>query len=262
MSLKRCHSKEMISNKKKPKIISETAPITIDKNETELLKFIPKNTKEGLDHLISLFPSRKQIVLPPIIFLHQLYIFKNINRTQIDRDINELKQENKIKLFKLDSKSDQVCICYTDDLVSYYKSFTDIQFIEIANLAIEKFYTRSTGLSISKSELLNNCKLKDQQITKLIQNGFLTIKSENEYWHAIPNVVVLIKIMQDARKLITLIMSKKKFKEITLNELKERNLKKLRLLGVLYHSYDLIGSDIVERVESPIDLVIRLKQID
>ncbi len=44
-----------------------------------------------------------------------------------------------------------------------------------------------------------------------------------------------------------------------MNEIKDRNLKKLRLHGILYHFYDLIGSDIVHCVDSSLGgLVIRL----
>ena len=265
MSAKRSYSSDLSNARKRIKqgnAITPTASISL--TESELLKFIPNNTNDAINHLFGLFPSNQQLNLPPFIYLHQLYNFSNLNRTQIDKDIIQLKQENKIKVFKFETKSEYACLCYTDSLVNYFKSLLnsneESNYNEILPIVIDKFYKRPTEVSIRKNELLNECKLKDSVITKLIQNGFLTIKDENEYWHSVPNIVLFIKLIHEARKLITFIISKKKYKEITINELKDRNFKKLRILGILYHCYDLIGSDIVQRVESPMSLTIRLNR--
>ena len=263
MSLKRSNSNNLLNSKKKIKpgtLVPPTASISSTLyNESELLKLVPNNTNEAINHLLSLFPSNQQLNVPPIIYLHQLYNFTNLNRTQIDRDIIELKLENKIKVFKFDAKSDQTCICYTESLINYFKSLSNLN--DIVTIVIDKFYKRATEASIKKEELLLKCRFNESTITKLIQNGFLTIKDEKEYWHSIPNIVLFIKLLQEGRKLITFLLSKKKYREISMNEIKDRNLKKLRILGILYHFYDLIGSDIVDRVDSPLGgLVIRLNR--
>jgi hypothetical protein len=263
MSLKRSCSNNLLNSKKKLKqgaLVPPTASITSSlNNESELLKVVPNNTNEAINHLLSLFPSNQQLNVPSIIYLHQLYNFTNLNRTQIDRDIIQLKLENKIKVFKFDAKSDQICICYTETLVNYFKSLSNLN--DIVTIVIDKFYKGTTEASIKKDELLHKCKLTDSTITKLIQNVNLKIKDEKEYWHSIPNIGLFIKLIQEGRKLITFLLSKKKYREISMNEIKDRNLKKLRLLGILYHFYDLIGSDIVDRVDSPLGgLVIRLNR--
>ncbi|GBM65593.1 hypothetical protein AVEN_215900-1 [Araneus ventricosus] len=50
-----------------------------------------------------------------------------------------------------------------------------------------------------------------------------------------------------------------KYKEILQNELEQRKLPKKALLGVLYHIYDIIGSDAVAPVETSSGIVLRLQ---
>jgi serine/threonine-protein kinase 19 len=272
MSLKRSTSSDPYKsgNKKKfkkltQKIIAPTCSITSTNedeiNELDLLKISPKNTQEAIDYLYSLFPSNQQINMPPIIYQHQLYNF-NLNRTQVDRDINQLKQENKIKLFKFDAKSEQICICNSDSLVNYFKTLSKAnqqpEYNDLVKLVIDRFYSKPSEMQINKTELQNKFKINDSGITKLIHNGFLTIKDAETYWLSIPNIGIFTKLIQDARRLLAFIIGKKKFKEMTLSELKQRNLKKLKLLGILYHCYDVIGSDIFSKVESPMGFVMRL----
>ena len=77
------------------------------------------DTHGALKLIKSIFPS-SSFNLAPIIHQHQIYSMVE-NRTRVDREIEDLKNSNLIRLFRCDSMTDDIAICYTDDFKLHLK---------------------------------------------------------------------------------------------------------------------------------------------
>ena len=79
-----------------------------------------KDTFSALEYLLDQFPSDIFPELPKQVFVHQIYSLIQ-NKTKVDREIESLRKENKIVMFKCDSKS----FDDNDIVVCLYESFKD-----------------------------------------------------------------------------------------------------------------------------------------
>jgi len=214
----------------------------------------------AIDHLLSLFP-KEQLKLPPIIYSHQIYSLVK-NRTKVDQVIRQLREQNKIKSFKIDTKTEDTLLCYTQNLIDYIKALyiNEGQTKAIKDL-IQKFaeeiISKPSELSYSKSELMIDHNFKDSDISLLIKYGLLTIKDASNWWISIPNIGTFRRLTIEGRSILKLIIRKKKFHEININELVERDLKKCKTLGIMYHCHDIIGNESVQKIDSPMGFLMR-----
>ena len=81
--------------------------------------------------------------------------------------------------------------------------------------------------------------------SELIQQGVLTGRDVGCYWLSIPYVGEFVKALAYGRRTTLQHIKRTKYKEILQFELKQRKLPPKARLGILYHIYDIIGSDLV-----------------
>ena len=231
-----------------------------------------KDTSPALDYLKSIFPA-DVFDLPPIMYKHQMYSMLP-NKTKVDRELEDLRNSNKIRLFKADANHDDILICYTSDfrfhleknLFNFEKAnikqiknnYTEAAFKRLINLFMNDILESVKELSITQNVLKNSHNLNETDITILIQAGLLTIKDSKSWWFAIPFVGNFRRTLIEARKSIVFLLRKKKFNEVVVNELYKRNMKKLNQIGIPYLCCDLLGSETVKKIESSMGFVIKL----
>ena len=276
--LKRKSLDEPAKQKKKKKELSlldqyelETSKANKLRDELNLIKNAYKIvtcTNDAIDYMRSLFKEETFNNLPPIIYLNQVYsLFKN--RTEVDRDIESMRLKNEIRLFKADSKeflSEDLFICYTRDLKSYVQNLADPtgsnraeneqRFQHLKDKFVNRILNETFEITISREKLMKTFGIFESDLTSLVQMGLFAIKDSNDLWFSVPNIGKFRRSSVEARRKIVNLIRNKRYKEISVEELIKRNHKDLNDIGLPYLYFDLVGSDIVKKVDSPLDAVI------
>ncbi|KAG0447940.1 hypothetical protein HPP92_028089 [Vanilla planifolia] len=150
------------------------------------------------------FPRIEKVVLQPFILQSQLYSSVK-DRTQVDRDLESLKKEKILRLFKLNTGQDDHAIMFFKDYVTQMelavKNLVDRNQHEIEVFEWFKIHVLRSklDLSISHQELCTllsaGGEIKDEDVTLLINAGLLTRQmiDPNMYWFAIPNIGSVLK---------------------------------------------------------------------
>jgi len=240
--------------------------------------FVPKDVKEGsvrsaLMYLYNVSSDNfKNEGLPRIALKNQLYSVVG-SRTKVDQEINRLRENFDIKMFKTSLGPEQYCVMFTDDYVEYIRSlYSDHTSKDVDRkakgkpmpLCLTKFITEVvtsySEVSIDRDYLIKRKKFKDTDITELIKIGVLTGKDVSSWWLAIPCAGKFMKIIRKGRQGTLQIIRRTKYKEINSQELLKRKKPLSVKLGFLYHIHDLIGADMVACVTSTTGLL--LKAVD
>lgn len=216
------------------------------------------NVKECLHKLKSLFPIEKfDNKLPPIIMKHQIYTLMR-NRTEVDKELDNLQSQNEIRIFKLGRSDEEFAIIFMKDYenhinVIYGNNSIAVQFFK-------KVIKECPDISYDKEMLLKRYGFKEEDISELIQKGVLTIRDAGCWWLAIPGAGEFVKAYLSGRKAILRSIHQTKFKEILQSELEQRKLSKTAKLGMEYHIYDIIGADIVKCIDTTSGKLLRLQK--
>lgn len=221
-----------------------------------------------LEYFKSIFPKELFEDLPPIIHLHQLYSLIK-NKTQVDRDVDSLRSENRIILFKFDSNQEsETLICFSEDYNEYIKNqpVLNSKNKNLVELFLTKILINETSqLSISKSSLLIDYRVTDSDISALVQVGLLSIKDPSNFYFSIPGLGKFRRILLESRKSLLDQLRRQKYKEINLrmffNSLliqKNKSFRNINRMGAIYVICDLIGSEEVRKIDSPMGIVIKL----
>ncbi|KAG8196381.1 hypothetical protein JTE90_009596 [Oedothorax gibbosus] len=217
---------------------------------------LPTDTTGALSYLSSIFPSEKFTNrFPPIVMRHQVYAFVK-SRTEVDKELYELRKKGEIRLFKLGGAEDQFAVVYTKDYKAYVESCSNSQ--RVANF-LKNVVNVCPDFTYSRDNLKEEFGFKEDDIIELIHEGVLTRRDVGCYWLSIPRFGEFMKTFIYGRRAMLQHVRRTKYKEILQNELESRKLPKKALLGVLYHIYDIIGSDAVKCVETSTGVMLRLQ---
>ncbi|XP_057484205.1 uncharacterized protein LOC130770687 isoform X4 [Actinidia eriantha] len=192
----------------------ETESKTQDSDQTlsleESLTF--SDTLVALQIMRAQFPHLHKVSIQPFILRSQLYSSIK-DRTQADRELELLRRDTVLRIFKLNTGQDDHAIMFMDDYLNQC------------------------------SFLSSGGNVKDQHISLLINAGLLTrqLIDPNMYWFAIPNVGSLLKGISQGRKELLSFLNRRKYKEMMLASLEKKNLR-LSPLDMRFHLRDLIGS--------------------
>lgn len=216
---------------------------------------LPTDTKSVLTLLRSQFPVEKfKSELPPIVMKHQIYAFVS-NRTEVDKQLNEMRSRGEIRLFKMAGQDEQAVV-FLDDYKKYVAKKSK------NNSTVEHFITQVVSscpdISYSRDVLLKQYLLKEENISELVQNGILTTRDIGCYWLSIPQVGDFVRTFLLGRKTVLQCIRRTKYKEILQHDLEQRKFQKTMQLGNLYHIYDLIGADLVSCVNTSTGKMLRL----
>jgi hypothetical protein len=235
------------------------------KAQNDSIKILPSITSNSLKYFID--ESKNSFIhyfhLPPIILKHQLYSFKSNNRTLIDCELQDMFNNNKIRLFHSDLG---IMLMFTTD----YQLLIERQLNEnnLSSLSIEKnrlkqrfiedLLPKCIRLSIDKNLLENDFKFNSNDIHLLIQLGLLLPKQIDEYWFSIPNLASFITCLEKGRRIILQMLSRRTYREIPMNEFRLRDMKKKCLLGFNYHIHDLIGTNLAHIIDTPTGSIVKI----
>ncbi|XP_015762565.1 PREDICTED: serine/threonine-protein kinase 19-like isoform X2 [Acropora digitifera] len=176
---------------------------------------VPNDTQAAILFLKSIVPLNKfQGKIPAIILKHQIYCVMK-DKTLVDRQLNNLWEENKIRLFKLTSGSDEFAVVLTDDYVNHMKGRTsDAKVLLTIDKFINNVLPSHTDVSISKKDALVKFKLSEEEITHLVNTGVLTARDVGSWWLSIPGAGVFMKNFSNGRKALVQMIRKRKYREI------------------------------------------------
>nr|GMD69052.1 serine/threonine-protein kinase 19 isoform X3 [Ipomoea batatas] len=174
------------------------------------------------------FPHIEKVSIQPFVLQSQLYSSVK-DRTQVDRELESLKREKALRIFKLNTGQDDHAIMLIDDYLS-----------------------QCSLLSLGG-------KVKEEHVSLLINAGLLTrqLIDPNMYWFAIPNVGPVLKGLSQGRKELLSLLNRRKFKEMMMATLEKKRLR-LSPLDMRFHLRDLIGSGHLRTVEAPSGLIVKL----
>ncbi|CAN1270428.1 Serine/threonine-protein kinase 19 [Linum perenne] len=186
------------------------------------------DTSVALRIMRAQFPRIDKVSTEPFVLRSQLYSSVE-DRTQVDRELETLKRENVLRVFKLNTGQDDHAVMFLED---YLKQW---------------------------SLLSNGGKVKDAHISLLINAGLLTrqLIDPNMYWFTIPNIGSILKGISQGRKELLSLLNRRRYKEMMLALLEKKRLR-MSPLDIRFHLRDLIGSGHLKTVSTPTGLVVRV----
>ncbi|KAG8080675.1 hypothetical protein GUJ93_ZPchr0007g5364 [Zizania palustris] len=216
------------------------------------------------------FPKIEKVVTQPFILQSQLYSSVK-DRTQVDRDLESLKKDKVLRVFKLNTGQDDHAIMFMEDYLKQMMFAVkrsrgkDQDGTEVFEW-FERYVIHSKlDVSIDHHEL---CSLlshggdaTEKHITLLMNAGLLTrqLIDPNMYWFSIPSIGPILKGLAQGRKEIISLLNRKKYKEMLLSSLEKTRLR-FSPLDVRFHIRDLIGSGHIKTVQTPTGLLARISK--
>ncbi|XP_019165381.1 PREDICTED: serine/threonine-protein kinase 19 isoform X1 [Ipomoea nil] len=214
------------------------------------------------------FPHIEKVSIQPFVLQSQLYSSVK-DRTQVDRELESLKREKALRIFKLNTGQDDHAIMLIDDYLSQIerviKRMEEKKQDDLPVFEWFKTHVISSKLdpSIGHDELCSllslGGKVKEEHVSLLINAGLLTrqLIDPNMYWFAIPNVGPVLKGLSQGRKELLSLLNRRKFKEMMMATLEKKRLR-LSPLDMRFHLRDLIGSGHLRTVEAPSGLIVKV----
>ncbi|KAJ0960661.1 hypothetical protein J5N97_001450 [Dioscorea zingiberensis] len=230
------------------------------------LKF--SDTLIALRMMRAQFPTIEKVSMQPFILRSQLYSSVK-NRTQVDRDLESLKKDRVLRLFKLNTGQDDHAVMFIDDYLNQM-TFSVKRLGQNNNTEVFEWFKQyvvesNLGESIGHEELCSllsyGGRIKDEHVTLLINAGLLTrqLIDPNMYWFSIPNIGSVLKGLSQGRKELLSFLNRRKYKEMLLTPLEKKQLR-LSPLDMRFHLRDLIGSGHLRTLQTPTGLLVRVSK--
>ncbi|EOX94419.1 PREDICTED: serine/threonine-protein kinase 19 homolog [Theobroma cacao] len=216
------------------------------------------------------FPQIDKVAIQPFILQSQLYSSVK-DRTQVDRELESLRREKVVRIFKLNTGQDDHGIMLLDDYIKQIehavKRMEERKQRDLKVFEWFKVYVIESKLepSIEHQELCSLLSLggrvKDDHISLLINAGLLTrqLIDPSMYWFAIPNIGSILKGISQGRKELLSLLNRRRYKEMMLVPLEKKRLR-LSPLDMRFHLRDLIGSGHLKTAHSPTGIVVRVSK--
>ncbi|PON62647.1 Serine-threonine protein kinase [Parasponia andersonii] len=262
---------ESAKGKKRPREeddIAETSDIDQILSLEKSLTF--SDTMVALRIMRAQFPHIDKVSIQPFILRSQLYSSVK-DRTQVDRELESLKREKVLRIFKLSTGQDDHAIVFSDDYLNQIERVVKrSEEKKLANVEVfEWFKTHVIDFklepSIEHQELCTllslGGKVKDDHISVLINAGLLIrqLIDPNMYWFTIPNIGSVLKGLSQGRKEVLSLLNRRRYKEMMLASLEKKRLR-LSPLDMRFHVRDLIGSGHLKTVQTPTGLVVQVSK--
>ncbi|GFZ20295.1 hypothetical protein Acr_28g0010000 [Actinidia rufa] len=200
------------------------------------------DTLVALQIMRAQFPHLHKVSIQPFILRSQLYSSIK-DRTQADRELELLRRDTALRIFKLNTGQDDHAIMFMDDYLNQIKRVvTRLEAKKQDNLVVFEWFKTyvipskletSIGHEELCSFLSSGGNVKDQHISLLINAGLL------------------------GRKELLSFLNRRKYKEMMLASLEKKNLR-LSPLDMRFHLRDLIGSGQLKTVETSSGLIVQV----
>ncbi|XP_044447634.1 uncharacterized protein [Aegilops tauschii subsp. strangulata] len=270
------YSSSSRGKKKRPRSPNDDATSSQGRTENSTSledNLIFSDTLIALQLMRTQFPKLEKVVTQPFILQSQLYSSVK-DRTQVDRDLESLKKDRVLRVFKLNTGQDDHAIMFMDDYLKQMESAVRRSKGKNQDCSevfewFEKYVLPSKlDVSIDHLELVSfsQCSLlshggdaRDKHITLLMNAGLLTrqLIDPNMYWFSIPSIGPILKGLTQGRKEVLSLLNRRKYKEMLLSSLEKTRLR-LSPLDVRFHLRDLIGSGQIKTVQTATGLLARV----
>ncbi|MBN3311537.1 ZP2 protein, partial [Atractosteus spatula] len=196
---------------------------------------------------MSLFPRKLfNDTLPPIVMKHQLYSIHR-DRTLVDRQLSELKDQGKLLMFQLGFDSDTAAVVFADEYkAKVLAGEAGRETFGTVERFLENVLPLCSDLSFNKEKMLKEFLFTDQEITQLVKAGVLTVRDAGSWWLSIPNTGRFTKYFLQGRKAVLGMIKKSRYGEVLQSSLENRKVTSQVKFGIQYHIHDIIGAELVE----------------
>ncbi|KAG6662758.1 hypothetical protein CIPAW_03G265900 [Carya illinoinensis] len=190
------------------------------------------------------FPHIEKVAIQPFVLRSQLYSSVK-DRTQVDRELECLRREKVVRIFKLNTGQDDHAVMFLDDYLNQD---------DHAVMFLDDYLNQHTLLSLGG-------KVKDGHISLLINAGLFTrqLIDPNMYWFAIPNIGSVLKGLSQGRKEVLSFLNRRRYKEMMLTSMEKKRLR-LSPLDMRFHLRDLIGSGHLKTNQTSTGLVVQVSK--
>ncbi|XP_047169871.1 serine/threonine-protein kinase 19 homolog isoform X4 [Vigna umbellata] len=217
------------------------------------------DTSVALRIMRAQFPHIQKGSVEPFILKSQLYSSVK-DRTQVDRELESLRRDKVLRLFKLNTGQDDHAVMFLDDYLNQ----------------IDRVVKRMEGKKVEEYEVFGWLKthVPDSKLETSIEHQELDTK-----WFSVLRMVFLmqcsllslggkvkdshISVLINAgvlgRKEIISLLSRRRYKEMMLSSLEKKRLR-TSPLDVRFHLRDLIGSGHLRTDQAPTGLIIRVSK--
>ncbi|KAI3449787.1 hypothetical protein Pfo_006452 [Paulownia fortunei] len=230
--------------------------------------FTFSDTLMALRMMHAQFPHIEKVSVQPFVLRSQLYSSIK-DRTQVDRELESLRRDRVLRIFKLNTGQDDHAIMFIDDYINQIeravrrmeeKKQNDLTVFEWFKMhVIQSKLDTSIGHQELWALLSLGGEVKEEHISQLINSGLLIrqLIDQNMYWFSIPNIGSVLKGLSQGRKELLSFLNRRKYKEMMLVSLEKKRLR-LSPLDMRFHLRDLIGSGHLKTVQTPSGLIIRV----
>ena len=192
--------------------------------------------------------------ISPIITKAMLYSLMS-NKTQVDKDLADLRKSNKIMWFPFRSSSSDYIMLFSDYTSVLKKHLLTLNIP--ATKVMEALKKQCDMIYFSKVDLKGKMNLSDDAIKSLTQDKFLLLNSNSTYEFSVPSSGNYIELLSQGKVRILNVLKNRTSNEILEQELLDMKLKQCSL-GIKYLLYDLIGNGQVKSVKCGMGNLIRL----
>lgn len=218
----------------------------------------PVDIRASLQYLMTLFPRKLfNDTSPQMVLKHQLYSIHN-DKTAVDRQLSELREQGELLMFQLGFDSDAFGLVFTSDYKA--KVLAGEEGKETQG-TVEKFLEKAvpscTDLSFNKDKMLKKFLFTDSEITQLVKSGVLTVRDAGSWWLSIPNSGKFTKYFIQGRKAVLGMIKKSKYSEVLKTDLEERRTPTQVKFHMKYHVHDIVGAELAESIPTTSGLLLR-----
>eukprot|EP01117_Protostelium_nocturnum_P003697 TRINITY_DN1497_c0_g1_i1.p1 TRINITY_DN1497_c0_g1~~TRINITY_DN1497_c0_g1_i1.p1 ORF type:complete len:340 (-),score=126.87 TRINITY_DN1497_c0_g1_i1:922-1941(-) len=215
--------------------------------------------------------------LPPIVLKTQLFADVG-SATQVEKELDEMKSKNKIRVFRLLSDREDYAIVETADYIRQIEFKRERwingnkenetngtnEEVEIVDSFLKNIVPNWKSYAITRQQLRENLKegkelLSEREIAILMECGLLITKDHDTFWLSIPDVGPFVKQLMQGRKELIRMIGRSRWKEMFLSRLDVKNIK-YTSLGSDLHVEDLVGREAAELINTASGRMIRLKE--
>ncbi|XP_071496385.1 inactive serine/threonine-protein kinase 19-like [Diadema antillarum] len=222
---------------------------------------LPSETKASLIYLKSLFNVHHfEERVPPIFLKHQLYSIIHC-KTQVDKEVDELREKKEIKLFRFGKDVDEFCIVFVDDYCDHVRKIASgLSLSPVIERFLSEIIKKLNNITFTRQTLCDVHGFKDQEIGQLVNAGLLTARDVGSWWLSIPGAGVFMKNFSKGREAVLRAIRKSRYREILQKELEGRKLQAVKKLGMMYLIHDIIGAELVRTIKTTSGTLLRLDE--
>ncbi|XP_067172992.1 inactive serine/threonine-protein kinase 19-like [Apteryx mantelli] len=220
----------------------------------------PQAVEAALRDVAALFPRGLfGDALPPLVLRHQLYSLVR-DRTAVDRHLNRLRDEGRIRLLHLGFEADALGVVFTEPYTAkVLQAVAGKPQAGLVRRFLETAVAACPELSYEQSRM-RVLGFADADVTQLVAAGVLTVRDAGSWWLAVPGAGRFIKAFVRGRRALLAVIRRSRYKEVALAELGQRRSLAGARLGVAYHVHDLVGAQLVHRIPSASGTLLRLAE--